>query len=229
MRRFSRVASIALLSLVVACDKTPVMCCVTADQPTLRVINAFTTPVDVLIDGTVVIGALAEATSATASPTAGSHTLVLRPVGAGTSLSQAITTTTGALGTIAVVRSASGTLATTVLDDTNSVVPAGATKVRVLHLAPNAGTLQVFRTQPDYQQPIAWQFPFTYQPAPTSLSAPFYQSTVGSWDVRIWQQPADASGWAGASVKVVLPLTSGEKRTIVILDRPGGGVRIEVL
>jgi hypothetical protein len=115
------------------------------------------------------------------------------------------------------------------LDDTNSVVPPGATKVRVLHLAPNAGTLQVYRTQPDYQQPISWQLPFTYQAEPTSLSAPFYQSTVGSWDVRVWQMPADASGWASAPVKVVLPLAGGEKKTVLILDKPGGGVRVELL
>jgi hypothetical protein len=228
MRLFALVASVMSLSLLAACAGDPTSCCASG-QPTLRVINAFTAPVDVLIDGTVVIGALAEATSATASPAAGGHSLILRPVGSSTSVSQAITTTTGALGTIAVVRSSSGALETAVLDDTNSVVPAGATKVRVLHFAPNAGTLQVFRTQPDYQQPIAWQFPFNYQSAPTSLSAPFYQSTAGSWEVRVWQQPADASGWAGAAVKVVLPLTSGEKRTIVILDKPGGGVRIEVL
>ena len=116
-----------------------------------------------------------------------------------------------------------------VLDDTGSVVPAGATKLRVLHLAPTAGVLQVYRTQTDYQQPISWQFPFTYQSQITALSAPFYQSTVGTWEVRIWQTPADASGWATAPVKVVVPLGSGEKRTIIILDQAGGGVRTEVI
>ena len=127
------------------------------------------------------------------------------------------------------MRAASGAVASATLDDTNNVVPAGATKVRVLHLAPNAGTLQVYRTQPDYQQPISWQFPFDYQAAPTSLSAPFYQSTVGSWEVRVWTSPADASGWASAPVQVVIPLASGEKKTVLILDKAGGGVRIELL
>lgn len=229
MRPFLRVASIVLLSLIAACGRDPVSCCATRGQPTLRVINAFTTPVDVLIDGTVAIGALAAGEMATASPVSGSHTLMLRATGAGTSESQSITTTAGAVGTIAVVRALNGALATAALDDTNSVVPAGATKVRVLHLAPGAGTLQVYRTQPDCAPPTPWQFPFNYQPTPTSLSAPFYQSTVGNWEVRIWQQPADASGWASAATKVVLSLASGEKRTVVILDKPGGGVRIEVL
>ena len=89
--------------------------------------------------------------------------------------------------------------------------------------------LQVYRTQPDYQKPISWQFPFIYQPTPTSLSAPFYQSSVGSWEVRIWQTPADSTGWATAPVKVVIPLKSGEKKTVLILDKPGGGVRVELM
>jgi len=228
MRPFANVASVVLLSLVAACGKDAITCCASG-QPTLRVINAYTTPVDVLVDGTVAIGALGAGEIATASPAAGGHTLMLRTTGAGAGVSQSITTTAGAVGTFAVVRALDGALATAALDDTNSVVPAGATKVRVLHFAPGAGTLQVYRTQPDYAQPISWQFPFTYQPAPTSLSAPFYQSTVGTWEVRVWQQPADASGWAGAATKVVVPLASGEKRTIVILDKAGGGVRIEVL
>ena len=77
--------------------------------------------------------------------------------------------------------------------------------------------------------PISWQFPFNYQADPNSLSAPFFQSTVGTWEVRIWQTPADASGWATAPVKVVVPLASGEKHTIIILDQAGGGVRAEVI
>ena len=84
----------------------------------------------------------------------------------GASASQSITTTTGIVSTIAAVRASTGAVASIALDDTNSVVPPGATKVRVIHFAPNGGTLQVFRTQPDFQQPISWQFPFTYQATP---------------------------------------------------------------
>lgn len=228
MRLAIRTASaLALLGLAACGNDVISPCCTTA--PTLRVVNAFTTPVDVLVDGRVVIPSLASGTIAATSVVAsGSHTLVLRPAG-GASVSQSITTTTGVVATIAAVRDVSGAVSSVVLDDTNSVVPAGKTKVRVLHLAPNAGVLQVYRTQPDFQQPVSWQFPFTYQANPTSLSAPFYQSAVGSWEVRVWQTPADSSGWASAAVKVVIPLASGEKKTVVILDKPGGGVRVELL
>lgn len=218
-----------LLALVTSCGGYESTACCATGEPALRVINAFTTPVDVLIDGDVVLASVPAGAIDTAAAPAGGHTMVLRPTGSAASASAAITIGTGAIRTVAAVRSGNGTVASAMLDDTNSVVPAGATKVRVLHLAPNAGEVQVFRTQPDYQQPISWQFPFNYQAEPTSLTAPFYQSTVGSWEVRIWQTPADASGWATAPVKIVIPLASGEKRTVLILDKPGGGVRAELL
>lgn len=230
MRRHARCASVLLVSLVAACDGgTTIGICCGGNIPALRVVNAFTGPVDVLIDGTMAIRGLAAGAIGTASPSAGNHMVVLQPAGAGAPASQAITTTSNAVSTIAAVRSASGLVASAVLDDTNSVVPVGATKVRVLHLAPNAGTLQVFRTQPDFQQPISWQFPFNYQANPTSASAPFYQSTAGRWEIRVWQTPTDDTGWANATVRVSFQLGSGEKRTVVILDKPGGGVRADVL
>ena len=230
MHRFTGTAFAVLLATIAGgCSSdSPTECC-TAGTPSLRVINAFTSSVDVVIDGNVAIGSLAAGAIGTAAPAAGRHTLVLRPAGSSASVSQSITTSDGGLSTVAAVRSASGAVTSVALDDTNSVVPPNATKVRVLHFAPNAGTLQVYRTQPDYQTPVSWQFPFTYQAEPTSLSAPFYQSTVGSWDVRVWQTPTDASGWANAAVRVVIPLASGEKKTVVILDKAGGGVRIELL
>lgn len=229
MRFPASIASLLLLSAAAACGSDSSTACCAAPEQSLRVVNAFTTPVDVVIDGTVVIPSLAPASIDTAAPVSGTHTLVLRPVGPGVAQTRSITTTPGVLSTIAVVRSLSGGLGSATLDDTNSVVPAGATKVRVLHLAPNAGTLQVYRTQPDFQTPIAWQFPFNYQPDPTSATAPFLQSTVGTWEIRVWQTPADSTGWANAPLRITLQLKSGEKKTVLILDKPGGGLRLETL
>src|SRR5262249_32933536 len=107
-------------------------------------------------------------------------------------------------------------------DDTNSIVPAGATKVRVLHLAPKAGTIQVYRTQPDFPTPIQWQFPFTYQANPTSLTAPFVQITAGTWEIPAWQTPPPSAGGANAPIKIQVQLAGGEKKTVAILDATGG-------
>jgi hypothetical protein len=221
-------ASLGVLAACTSDIPTTTTCC-TSGNAAVRVVNAYNGPVDVLIDGAVAIPSLGSGLVDTARTNEGSHTLAFRPVGHAAGSSLPVTTSAGALRTIAAVRASSGAVGGAVLDDTGSVVPAGATKLRVLHLAPSAGVLQVFRTQPDYQTPIAWQFPFTYQAEPTALSAPFYQSTVGTWEVRIWQTPADASGWATATLRVLVPLASGEKRTILILDNPGGGVRVEVI
>jgi len=228
MRSFARIAALSVLVILAACDTNVVTGCCTTGGARLRVVNAFTTPVDVLVDGNVAIQSLAAGAVATASSTVGNHTIVLRST-TGSSTSQSLTTSSGALNSIAVVRASNGAVSTAVLDDTGSVVPAGATKVRVLHLAPNAGVLQVYRTQPDFQQPVSWQFPFTYQAEMNSLSAPFYQSTVGSWEIHVWQTPANSTGWATAPVKVVIPLGSGEKKTVLILDDPAGGVRVELI
>ena len=227
MRLTFRALPALLLAALAGCTNGPTA--FNGDQPALRIVNAFTGPVDVLVDGAIASASLSAGSISSVYAPYGAHTLMIRLSGTTTSTSQSIVTASGSINTIAAVRSSSGTVATAVLDDTGSVVPAGATKVRVLHMAPNAGELQVFRTQPDFQTPTSWQFPFTYQATPTSLSAPFYQSTVGSWEIRIWQTPVGASGWATAPVQIVIPLVSGAKKTVLILDKVGGGVRYELL
>ena len=230
MQLLRRSAAAALFAAVASCgsDGTTTECC-TNGAPSLRVINAITSPVDVLVDGKVAISSLAPGAIGTTAPVDGNHSLVLRPTQLASSTTRSITTSAGALSTVAAVLASNGSVQSAVLDDTNSVVPAGATKVRVLHLAPSAGVIQVYRTQPDFPHPIAWQFPFTYQAEPTSLSAPFVQSTVGTWEIHVWQTPADSSGWENAPIKIQIPLASGEKKTVVILDKAGGGIRYELM
>jgi uncharacterized protein DUF4397 len=221
---------VLLAGATAGCDtRTTTDCCLLGEQPALRIVNAFTSPVDVLIDGSVAATGVAAGAIDTLAASLGPHTVTLRAAASAGSASQSITSTAGSLNTVAVVRQSDGTISSAVLDDTNSVVPAGATKVRVIHFAPNAGTLQVYRTQPDFPTPVSWQFPFNYEPDPTSLTAPFVQSTVGTWEIRIWQTPADASGWSSAPVRVTIPLASGEKKTVLILDKQGGGVRVQLI
>jgi len=228
MRLTLRALPALLLATLAGCSNGPTA--FNGDKPAVRVVNAFTGPVDVLIDGAIASASLGAGAISSVYAPYGAHTLMIRQIGTTISASQSIVTSAGSVSTIAAVRSSSGTVATATLDDTGSVVPAGKTKVRVLHMAPNAGVLQVFRTQPDYQvAPVSWQFPFTYQAQFDALSAPFFQSTPGSWEIRIWQTPVGASGWATAPVQIIIPLASGEKKTVLILDKVGGGVRYELL
>jgi hypothetical protein len=195
----------------------------------IRIVNAFTQPVDVLVDGALAVSGVPAGQLDSVSPAAGSHTVVLRQTGTMTSVSVLVKSEAGQMRTVAAVRTA-GLLAASALDDTNAVVPAGFTKVRVLHLAPLAGEIEVYRTQPDYGTPISWQFPFLYDSTITSLMNPFLQSTVGTWDIRAWRKPSEVSlGWAGTTARVTLDLASGQQRTVLVLDKAGGGITLSVI
>ena len=224
--------SLIFVCAIAACSKdsttAPV---VTSGGQSLRVINGNTTAVDVLVDGTVTNTAVpAGQTIMVGSQGVGPHIIGIRAVG-GTAVSNvSFSLPGGETRTVAAHRASNGSLAASVLDDTASIVPAGATKLRVLHLSPNTGELQVYRTQPDYNvAPVRWQFPFNYQTDLSAPAAPFYQSTPGTWEVRIWQTPASADGWANALIKFTIPLGSGERKTIVIVDKPGGGFQAQVI
>jgi hypothetical protein len=182
-RLFTSMIATAALAVVATCSSDEIVTggIVTTGDASVRVINGYSTPVSVSVDGQLAVAPLAAGEIATAAATKGAHSIKVQPLSGGSaSAAQSVTLAAGGRSNIAAVRSASGAVGTMVLDDTNSVVAAGKTKVRVLHLAPHAGTLQVYRTQPDFQQPIAWQFPFNYQAEVNSLSAPFYESTVGT-------------------------------------------------
>lgn len=161
---------------------------------TLRFFNAFIAQVDVVVDGQYSVPGLVTGSDFSVALTPGRHTLVI--ASGGPPVTKSFNMSAGASTAVAAVHT-SGFVAAAVLDDTASVVPPGATKLRVMNLALGAGALQVYRTQPDYQTPVAWQIPFNYQSDPTS--APFYQSTVGSWELRVWTSPADSSGWSSAT------------------------------
>src|SRR5690242_4961500 len=117
MRVHAIVTSLLLLSAA-ACDaRTITGCCSIGGDTGLRVVNAYTTPVDVLIDGSVVASAVAAGAIATVTPTLGSHTVTLRPAGSALAGSaQSITTAAGALNTVAAVRQSDGSVASATLD-----------------------------------------------------------------------------------------------------------------
>jgi len=198
----------------------------------VRVVNAYGQPVDVLVDGVLAVSSVAPGKVDTAAFGAGTHTVALRAAGVTTTGLQ-VQAAAGSVPTVVALRFGAS-LAASAIGDTNAIVPAGATKVRVLHLAPNAGEIQVARTQPDYLSPplIGWKSPFLYDSVSINdpLANPYYQSTVGSWDVRVWLKPSqDSLGWNGATARATFTLNSGEKRTVLVLDKAGGGIELSVI
>lgn len=99
-----------------------------------------------------------------------------------------------------------------VLLDTGSAVPAGKSKLRVLHLSKLAGNVDIWRTQPDFATPTKIQTPFPYLAA-----SPFIQSDSGRWEVFTTA--------VGSSTKVLssgtITVPGGGRRTLVLLDVAG--------
>ena len=182
-----------------------------APNAAVRVINATNSLVDVLIDGqTVVHGLMIAHVSDRLNVSAGSH--VVRLVGsAGSSAQVQVVTSTAATRT-AVVTPSGSSLSATVLADTGALVPAGKSKLRVAHLSPNAGSIEIWRTQPDFQTPSHIMTPFDYL-----ATSPYLQSEPGSWEVFVTRPGSTAKLATTGPVQI----PSGEKRTAVLLDSAG--------
>jgi len=81
-----------------------------------------------------------------------------------------------------------GFLSPAVLEDSNSVVAPGSSKLRVAHFAGSAGRIDIWRTQPDYGTPIRIMFPFNYRDI-----SPFVESTPGKGT----RSPSNSSNCCG--------------------------------
>jgi uncharacterized protein DUF4397 len=191
----------------------------------IRVVNAAARPVDLLIDGQVVLSAIgARSIAPRVAFTPGPHLVRLRNAGgangAGAGSSVAVTAVAGQTATFAALPAADSVTAAA-LPDTGAAPVAGKSKLRVIHLAASAPAIDVWRTQPDFQTPIRVMFPFAYK-----AQSSYIQSTPGVWVV--WVTPADATAPTLASSGSVT-VGAGEVRTLVILDAAGGGVQVKTL
>lgn len=198
-------------------------CCTDAATRTgIRVVNGFTTPIEVMVDGNFVIPSLEAGVIDTVATEPGWHLIELRTAGLGMS-AQSVEVPADVMRTVVSLRRSTGMVSAVTLDDTSAVLTDGI--LRVLNLAPNAGELQAYFTQPGYSVPLSvYAGPFGYQ---MDSWAPFIGVNPGDWEVRVWQAPADSSGWDSATARMIVPLAEGEKATVVAFDKPGGGVRLE--
>ena len=114
-----------------------------------------------------------------------------------------------------------------VLTDTGSVVPPDKSKLRVAHFAASAPSIDIWRTQPDWQQFITIMFPFRYQEA-----SPYLQSDPGAWRVLVSTETRQEGVPLLADTLLLsdpIDVPAGESRTVIVLDREGGGLQIEVI
>ena len=115
-----------------------------------------------------------------------------------------------------------GLLRPAVLEDSNAVVAPGKSKLRVAHFAEAAGQIDIWRTQPDFGTPIRLMFPFNYRDV-----SPYVESTPGAWRVLVSTAISTPTGPMPDTLAMTGSLTvgDGEARTVVVVDRPGGGVQ----
>ena len=185
-----------------------------------RVINATSSALTVLIDGqTQLQGGVSRANVSSEYPlTSGSHTVQLQSA-AGTSATLTVDASVGGTITAAAMPTTGSNIAASVVVDTGTIVPAGKTKLRVIHLASNAPALEIWRTQPDFHTPVHIMTPFLYQG-----QSPYLQSDPGDWEV--WVTAPNST----AKIATTGPITIGvgDRRTVVLLDS-AGVVRFRVL
>lgn len=115
-----------------------------------------------------------------------------------------------------------------VLSDTNAVVPANRSKLRVVHFAENAAPIDIWRTQPDFGQYITFQFPIR----PREVT-PYMESDPGDWQVLVSTETRDPGGIPVLADTLLetapIPVPTGQTRTVLILDKEGGGVTAVII
>lgn len=184
--------------------------------------------IDVLVDGDVVLTALAAGSASAFIPVAdGARSLAFRATGAtGAGPAHTMTLAIGDSITVLTIDSAT-VLNPWVLTDTGGVVPANRSKLRALHFAENAPPIDIWRTQPDWQTPITFMFPHGYREI-----TPYMESDPGTWTVlvstlqRVGGVP-DLRDTLLITGEIMVP--AGESRTVIVLDAPGGGLAYQVI
>jgi hypothetical protein len=226
MKTLPRTAAALVLIGLAGCSKM-LFDTLPADA-TLRFVSGVHGQVNVLVDGAAILQNISLGSAVQAGVSSGTHSLVIEKVGGASSSARMINLAVGGRA-IVVAFDSSGAPGTSLLVDSNTVVPAGATKLRVAHYAAAASTIDIWRTQPDYGTPIRIQFPFNYQDV-----SPYLQSTVGDWRVMVSHPiPAatpnapmpDTLANSGA-----LAIASGASKTVIVVDGAAAGtVQIVVM
>lgn len=231
-RPFGRVAVLATAAIVAACSTESPAGPAGGSGAHISVINGAPGAVRVVVDGATQIASLSAASvSAAIDVGAGSHTVELQAIAGGTlsgTSAMQVTTAQSATAFVTAQSNGSGGLVAGVVSDTGAVPAAGMTKLSVINLAASAPALDVWRTQPDYTTPIRLMFPFPY-----GAQSEFVQSTPGAWEVIVTTAspptPGEPDPRTSALATYSLTIGANVAQTLVILDKPGGGVVVSLL
>lgn len=151
--------------------------------------------------------------SALLSVSSGTAALELNPTGGGTASSRTLTLSDGERYTL-IAQDSSGVVVPQLLSDTNAIVAAGKSKLRVIHSATQAPAVDIWRTQPDFQTLIRVMFPFAYQ-----ASSPYLESDPGNWSIVVTPEGQNDTLYSSGPINVGV----GKLVTVVIIDSSAAG------
>jgi hypothetical protein len=220
-----RVLPVLAILAVAGCESDPAGA--NGNSGTLQFVSGVHGNVDVIVDGTVKLTDVPLGASMPIIVGIGPHNVTVRKVGGATGVTRIATVLEGDRAIIVATDSA-GAPRPSVLLDTSAVVPAGATKLRVVHLAAAAPAITAWRTQPDFATETRVQFPFPYDAV-----SPYLQSTVGDWRVMISSEDNTAGTVPMPDTLAnsgLIAIPSGESRTVVVVDgATAGSVQLVVV
>ena len=177
--------------------------------------------VDVIVDGqTKLSNAPYGVPSSTIALSLGQHQVKVVPVGTAASVGGTTVTLRSNDTTRVVVIGTPTAMTPITLGDTGAAPVPGKGKLRVSHLAANAPAIDVYRTQPDFAQFVTFMDPFPFQ-----SSSPFIESTPGNWVIRVTAKGSTQVLAESAPIRVDALWI----RTVLLLDAPGGGIKITPL
>lgn len=216
---FNALPMVALLGLAAGCDDDAVAP-VPVQEARVRVLHASpdAPAVDVLVDGQVVLTNVPfKAASPYLAVPAGARNLRVRAT-ANPSLVVIDVTPTLAASTdyTVIARNLVASIEPWLLTDDNTAPAAGSIKLRLVHSAPGAPTVDIYVTTPGADLGVSTP---TLTDVPYAAASNYLAVPAGTYQVRVC--PANTTTVAIDSG--ALTLAAGQIRTAVAVDSPGGG------
>jgi hypothetical protein len=179
--------------------------------------------VDVLLDDTEVLSDVPYlVASGYLETSAGDHNLKVNAAGTTTTVIDADATLADGTDYTVIASGLVAEIEPIVLEDDNSAPAPGNVRVRAIHGAPSAPAVDVYVTAPEADLDAA-------TPVLTNVAfgdvAPYLEVPAGDYQVRVTP--------AGTKIVVIdsgaLTLASGQVRTAIAVDAPGGGAPFDLL
>lgn len=218
--RFLPIAALVLLGAACSDDASG-----PGKSASVRVVHASpdAPAVDVLVDGTQVLdGVPYAAASGYLKVTPGTRSIRVEPVGSNTAVIDADLPLAEGEERTVIAANLVASIEPLVLADTNTAPAAGNIRLRLVHGAPAAGSVDIYITAPGADLTAATP---DFSAVPFKALTPYVEVPAGSYQVRI----TPTGSKAPALDTGTLVLAAGAVRTAIARDAAGGGTPLGVI